>query len=1387
MKRTRRILSFLLALVMILPMLSVMTMAEEAPKLLWAGENFDAGSMSSLSTYPSTAQIVSKDALNVSDKALKIDIKGVAASSRTKPYYAWTSHTAIYEITDYTYDAATNTVKGKFNNGSATYDISGTLDTGVKATCSAGTYYVYTPEMVDARSGSTNVARAAVIKNPLINTTTTDKAVFQYKIWFENGSKGVFASRAITTGGKYIEFFGLKATGSSVTLQAHENGLIVSGAAVTFKTEEWHTISVALDLNDMWYDVYLDGVYAFSTTNRDGASFELPMPFNINATKWNLIQINRGNASASALAGSLMIDDVCIYDGSILDTFTGAPAVEKTDDFESYTVDHLTTANGYNTARPAEMVAYNKILTETVSGSANKFVRVPLLYDGTGSNVIGTAGYTNYDKTLMLGHSKMTKANGEYAVFEIDYRHNAEANCTNGTIETQLRTFNFDAELSNGATIDGTAVTNTVHNKSGLYLTLFTIHLKDGSIVGHDTKMTKTGAAGLKENEWNTIRYVLNLRDTSYYLYVNGILYGYDDAMESVTDSNWKACTKVSNISIPANNLIISKVNKKDVSFNKVEEADSTYSNVNYIDIDNVSLTSTNEAPKIVMPPVSAGDDFEGYAEGTRLTTSHGYNTANTTEIVAYNKILSETLAGGANKFVRLPLIYDGTGENDIKTVGYTNRDKTLQLNHGLINTNTGKYAVFTVDYRPHAEDDNGSAATIEVQLRNYTFDALIEKGSQKQPTGGAYADLAADEKGITGLYLNLFTITPASGEVKIQTGQSTKTGAPGLKEDEWNRVQYVMNLEDGSSSLYVNGKLYSTAESPTATSTTSSGWVYYSHPSNFNIPSNKLIIAKLNHKDSAGNPCYDLAADADENYSNVNYIDLDNVSFASATEKDIVTVPDTNAEGESLMYVEVGGAKVPSKNLYLTDDLDYSIKYFDPATLNCDGILSTVNKSSVRLKSPAGLRFVTEIVDVEKLDALFALEGEDYMDVEFGTLIVPASYLDSADFTVESLTAAGKKYLTVAGEYGHYYRFDNDDSTTHFVGSIVNLLSTNIARDFAATGYIKITLWSGAEYYFYAGEKHTASVQQIAQLALNDTSRNWGAFETSILSAYAAGNTLDTQIEADLNGMNVLALGDSLFAGTDEGTPGCDRASQWVNLLGNNHNWTLTNLGIGGMTVSLTENNYDVNHGKKASMYDWLFNDVNDFRWGTSYNTNSGYLYHPNYGSNYRYNYYYNCGDFTGKSAEDVELILLEGGCNDYGTAIAAPLGTIDSKDPGTFLGAWNCVVERLLEQYPNATIVFITTWYLNPQSRPNDTLTSIEYSTSVNRLYEANYANNDRVQLIDAGDPAVSGVDMRNAEWRTEYSNDAYHLKNSGMQVMADHMRPLIWEIVMRARDAK
>ncbi len=242
-----------------------------------------------------------------------------------------------------------------------------------------------------------------------------------------------------------------------------------------------------------------------------------------------------------------------------------------------------------------------------------------------------------------------------------------------------------------------------------------------------------------------------------------------------------------------------------------------------------------------------------------------------------------------------------------------------------------------------------------------------------------------------------------------------------------------------------------------------------------------------------------------------------------------------------------------------------------------------------------------------------------------------------------------------------------------------------------------------------------------------------------------------------DMKGLNVLALGDSLFRGTAASGTAPDTTGEkvWINRLAKQCDWNITNLGIGGMTVSLTAANKANN---KQSMYDNLFNKT-DFVFGT---TNSTYYKYGN----------------TNKPASEVDVIFMLGGANDYDPQKNIPMGTVSSKDKGTFMGAWNLITDKLMQDYPNAAIIFLTSWDLDDWTSRADGITCRQYFSGVKKVYEENYAHRKRVTLIDMGNPAVSGAQMNNKTWRSQYAFDRLHLKEEGMNVVRSNMLPHIWK---------
>ena len=62
-------------------------------------------------------------------------------------------------------------------------------------------------------------------------------------------------------------------------------------------------------------------------------------------------------------------------------------------------------------------------------------------------------------------------------------------------------------------------------------------------------------------DEWNDISYVLDLKRAQAIIYLNGEFYGTIDNM-LITGTDWASCSNASNITIPACNVIASKINK---------------------------------------------------------------------------------------------------------------------------------------------------------------------------------------------------------------------------------------------------------------------------------------------------------------------------------------------------------------------------------------------------------------------------------------------------------------------------------------------------------------------------------------------------------------------------------------------------------------------------------------------------------------------------------------------------------------------------------------------------------------------------------------------------------------------------------------------------------
>ncbi len=721
--------------------------------------------------------------------------------------------------------------------------------------------------------------------------------------------------------------------------------------------------------------------------------------------------------------------------------------------------------------------------------------------------------------------------------------------------------------------------------------------------------------------------------------------------------------------------------------------------------------------PLSLLPVAAAGitvygeQDFEGLTADTSLVTGNDFSA-----VPEYSTVKQEN----DNKFVRVPFI----GGNSVG-----NWDKSIQVVHKALPRNGS--VTIEVDYRPHY--NNSVNNTLEAQFQHYGF-------------------TTADGTQMTGSFMNLYKINLSDGT--LTNCGTVVDGAVGMKLDEWNHLKMVFDTSNGHFSIYVNGELYSVQDNPKMQWHNGSSWQFAENCTDITIDASKFIVAKCN-KVAASYTGTDLG-DA------TSYVDIDNIriydtpSYTVMLNGECVMVGEDGVlnlagDGRQLIYAKV---TKQGETPYVTTTP--VIEVVDGMSIEAHTVGLTSYKMDARICTPLGLRFITalNIADYETLAADSGIKN-----IKIGTLVAPADVLETADAFTKSALADGS-YLDIAATAGSWYGESVLNGVYYFAGSITDVREENYNRAFAGVGYMEITMADDTVYTVYAEtEKEdvmTGTLAVNAIVKMRDDSLNGAQKQALKTFSDAFDGDVQELYGKDLTGLNVLAIGDSLFYGHKE-TVG---DKQWINLLGNQFGWNLTNLGIGGATISYQEKqaNGSIVNG---SMYNLLFN-TNTYKYGSSA--------HPSF---------YNCGSTANKKATDVDLILIQGGSNDYGTKVQAPQGTVDSTNPAEFLGAWRLMVDKLLEDYPNATIVMMTAWENYNQQR-DDNANAIEYTSSVIDLYNARYANNDRVRLINSGSPAVSGVNMRDSAFKAQYAHDSYHLNDEGMKSMANAMLPLIWDVV-------
>ena len=209
---------------------------------------------------------------------------------------------------------------------------------------------------------------------------------------------------------------------------------------------------------------------------------------------------------------------------------------------------------------------------------------------------------------------------------------------------------------------------------------------------------------------------------------------------------------------------------------------------------------------------------------------------------------------------------------------------------------------------------------------------------------------------------------------------------------------------------------------------------------------------------------------------------------------------------------------------------------------------------------------------------------------------------------------------------------------------------------------------------------------------------------------AWSQIRTAESRVHTVLEGKSILFFGDSLM----EGYGLEDYRQSWCAMLGSRYGMDVTSISISGSTFAI---------GQKYGYYD-------------------GGCYEP----------------YVNRELPDREfdVIFVEGGGNDWRCGI--PIGeNPNSRDPYTFQGAVNVVIDRLQNKYPQSLIVFMTSWV--PVAKHVGEMDYYEAMTQI-------CASRD-IPCYQARDPGISGINSADSAFRSQYfltADDPWHLNTAG-----------------------
>ncbi len=1156
-KTSSRVTAIILALMMIVPLISVPAFAEDATAtLLWSTDFSDAKSDSD-TEGEGTVAISNSGTLydQIKDingnKVYYFDMSNgpetvceTSSSGAAFPYYIataatsnWNSVPASYvtenadgtftgkayssalgKTTVYFHDAVLNT---DYCHHSVTAYSDDTYETEV------GSIYFCTAQVAVANGKYGTTPKSITSKNVVqTGSITTDSDIVTYSAdYYFDGNWGA-TFETDTVGGSF-QFVQITSVGDGRVLQIanQSSSTLISGAAVLVEKDTWFNLTIVANYTDATYTVYVDGNEAFNATGANVSTVQAATETQ-KVNTWSVGQINRYSRVSDLTGSSYMVDNCAIYAGEYVPANTFVSTKYLYEATFNDNLAQLSTCSSNPITENSTFVQY----TDAYS-SGDKAVMIDTNTNGQAANAETNPTVNDaVNRNMTVNHPALSS---NTYVFEIDYYLQGADDVTM-QIQSQLRKY-YAAEY-----VADDGVTRTAK----YWLSLYSISVTGNKATLSPSYPTKTSIpnSALPTNTWFTLSAQINFSTGDISIYINGTLYnngnlgatdiqldaaggGWIVAKLPKTSTSWKGVYAVDNVAVYEGAYLPTKYFNYDYYNDKVGAP--------------VKFDTTGAPEKPISAKYGMVDDdiavkFDMIADLSGLTarvTSDFFGATDRLYNLTYDAFTKDLVNTAENKMGT-----DGTAETYPAVNVVDNPDfdpdnpaiEDLTLIHtSYKDGNTMRFVARKGD-KVYTYGVNGTYMT-----------ALVAEGvtsmDQLKPAG-TFNIISKDADNAEGMY-----------EAFIGSYNSDAMFRPAVPAYAYDATEGAVNTYVFSANYYVDADAKGKMESQFYTTSSANNKLAYFSLYTFNFTNTTFTVGNQSVKfdlDIWNNVT--MLVTLTESAGTTVEVYFNGVLINSLTHANIAAL-DENAW--SVAKIMKNSSTVLNAGSFYVDDISCSeydvdkhqkdFKLDDVVLVAVDGVqhintrtgsaniygatvttaedyfkantlITTTDYSSIRLtsgKDTSGLRFATQV----HTDVLAAIEALGMEMTEMGTLIAPADFvekygelsLEDEDYVVNETilqVIAGKYYDKTVG---------TDASATHFVGSIVNLIEgdgvnapNNIKRDFSGRGYVTITLANGNEVHVYSANTKSISVAEQAYKTLSLYTEEDDGYE--IIKGYA-------------------------------------------------------------------------------------------------------------------------------------------------------------------------------------------------------------------------------------------------------------------------------------------